>query len=871
MTSASKRPSLKIATPKFSILGIIFLFTASFSLTPFPSLYVSAQDQTFSTIRGQNIFCRKEGEKSFAIILQRDGRFTTVQGKLSAIERRIRSLRSKRNRSLAENRRLSQLRGYRSEWKSVLQTSRKICSTDGNAPDPFGTMAPETPTPISTEQAPSTPTIVTSTPPPTNPPPGDPMVTPAPTPTLQPGTGGLGYPNDANIIDIVRDYGADPSGTIDATSSINRALRDHNATSSAIYPVNPRTIFFPKGTYLISDTIFTESTYFPGAATSTIRLLGEDRGQTILKLRDNSPGFSEGTTKYVLQTANYGSLKFTPAPTPSPNPTPSSPAQPNSGFGNYIENLTIDTGIGNPGAVALRYDVANMGTLQDVTIRSGDGGGKYGIQFFTNSGPGYVNRVTIDGFTTGIIFGPTPVNNIVFEAIDISNSTTGIENAGKNIQIRALKTRNVSTPILTRNKHAVTILIDADFQYPTTSTPRTPPIQIQDEGFFFGRNIIASNRFPSVISHGTKNVVGVNQINLGTRLVQEWSSQPATKGASTIPYSLQGKTVYSLNLPVKDSPQINVLRTPGYNSWANVTAPAFGAVSGDSIDDTAAFQAAIDSGLPIVYAPYGRYLINGTLHITKNVERIDFLFSYIEGTGTIKIGPFDSTSKAEYVLLENLVSSGGINIQHHANKPVTIRNVKARMITSSASAIGDLFVENSGPRTSFELAGPPTWIRQMNREVVGFRNLGAKVWVLGDNLEGKGADIAIERYPYQPSFVTTSGGSTEILGGAVDALRYYARDRDKTQPLYSAVTNPQDLNRSRISVVAGSLEIQAVSGKTGKAIVDKDGQPVFGSWDTYFLDDAPPDIRVLLSDAHGAKSTIGTSQRRSFISLYSSE
>jgi hypothetical protein len=41
--------------------------------------------------------------------------------------------------------------------------------------------------------------------------------------------------------------------------------------------------------------------------------------------------------------------------------------------------VTIDTGRGNPGAKALEYHSNNMGRLENVVIRSGDGTGVLGL------------------------------------------------------------------------------------------------------------------------------------------------------------------------------------------------------------------------------------------------------------------------------------------------------------------------------------------------------------------------------------------------------------------------------------------------------------------------------------------------------------
>ena len=46
-------------------------------------------------------------------------------------------------------------------------------------------------------------------------------------------------------------------------------------------------------------------------------------------------------------------------------------------------NLTLDAGRGNPGAIAIQFISNNDGGLEDVTIRSADGGGPIGLDLRT--------------------------------------------------------------------------------------------------------------------------------------------------------------------------------------------------------------------------------------------------------------------------------------------------------------------------------------------------------------------------------------------------------------------------------------------------------------------------------------------------------
>ena len=202
----------------------------------------------------------------------------------------------------------------------------------------------------------------------------------------------------------------------------------------------------------------------------------------------------------------------------------------------------------------------------------------------------------------------------------------------------------------------------------------TSPILIR-QGFFFGRNIKVSDRYEAVVLNGADKVLGVSPTDTGLRVVNEWSTHAATKGRAQIDYKSSADKVYSLNLPIKDAPARFVATTPRYRSWANVT--HYGAIAGDRYDDTEAFQAAIDSGRPIVYAPYGEYVIDGRLIVRGKVERFDLLFSMIRGTGTILVGPFPGNATGEAVRIENMISAG-IYVGAQRKQECVITQLKGR-------------------------------------------------------------------------------------------------------------------------------------------------------------------------------------------------
>ncbi|MEO1238033.1 MAG: virulence protein, partial [Planctomycetota bacterium] len=73
----------------------------------------------------------------------------------------------------------------------------------------------------------------------------------------------------------------------------------------------------------------------------------------------------------------------------------------------------------------------------------------------------------------------------------------------------------------------------------------------------------------------------------------------------------------SLGLPIRDTPE--TFDEPIAN-W--VSPLDFGGVANDGIDDTAAIQAAIDSGARTVYLPNGDWDVEGTIELRGAVERV---------------------------------------------------------------------------------------------------------------------------------------------------------------------------------------------------------------------------------------------------------
>lgn len=186
-------------------------------------------------------------------------------------------------------------------------------------------------------------------------------------------------------------------------------------------------IYFPAGTYLVSDTVcYTlphlstrQQVDYTCELCRNIHLLGEDRDTTVIRLQDHTPGFEAGSGKPVVS--------FTFAFTEGKETT-------NCAQMNTLEDITVDCGAGNDGAVGVRYASSNCGRIENVTIRTQTG--LYGLEFDYGSECCAAN-VRIEGFDYGV--RSTHTSPVVFDGLDVSqNRVAGVYSAGGNMNFKTM-------------------------------------------------------------------------------------------------------------------------------------------------------------------------------------------------------------------------------------------------------------------------------------------------------------------------------------------------------------------------------------------------------------------------------------------------
>ena len=138
-----------------------------------------------------------------------------------------------------------------------------------------------------------------------------------------------------------------------------------------------------------------------------VMILGAGRDLTVIRLDDGARGFGKGAEKPVVC---YALLK----------------AGSNVSLGNFLEDLTIDTGRDNPGAVGCLWACSNYGGLRRVRIRSADGRGRIGALMDRRNACGYWRDVEVDGFEIGIFHRAGFESTVTFEDCLVRNSATGV-------------------------------------------------------------------------------------------------------------------------------------------------------------------------------------------------------------------------------------------------------------------------------------------------------------------------------------------------------------------------------------------------------------------------------------------------------------
>jgi hypothetical protein len=541
------------------------------------------------------------------------------------------------------------------------------------------------------------------------------------------------YPAGAPGVIVVTNgpYNAVPDSVTDCTSALQSAFTNNN-----------KLVWLPNGTYKVTAPLIAANTSYPFGTV----IQGQSQTGVVIRLANHSASFASGSTNPVIWMGQ----------------------DPPQRFGNSIRNLTIDTGAGNPGAIALRYYANNFGCVREVTLKSGDGQGVAGLDmsYSRANGPNLIKHLTVDGFQKGIWTGYA-MESLTFEGITLTNQTSvGWLNeneqrvvngpthkpASQVLSIRKLNAHSLTVTALS-NPSGHVVLLDSTLAS-TGAASTVPAITNGPTAKLLVRNLTTSG-YQCALKDGGTTVAGPN--------LAEWLSDA--------PVSLFSSTSNTLKLAIQETPDVP-WDDPA--TWANIKnygATDWNSGEGSQFDnDAPAIQAAIDSGATTLFVPGGSYRVLSPILVRGNVRRILGI-----GNGSL-VGAGNNASGQPYtnivwqvadgthpvVVIENMGTGwffDCVGVDNPSARTLVLRDL-ALQPPRFTTGTGDVFVEDVTARF-WSVNSRRLWARQINPEGDGTHivNTGGAVWILGLKTEDMGLILD-----------ASAGARTEILGGMVYSL-----------------------------------------------------------------------------------------------------
>ena len=141
-------------------------------------------------------------------------------------------------------------------------------------------------------------------------------------------------------------FGASPDGTGDNTAAMQAAVDELERTQE--YGI----LFIPEGSYRFSGTV---------ELWRGIRLIGFGAKRPLFFLADGTAGFEGPDSKYIFHFRDR-----------RPKPGAELRDAQNTSFYGGIRNINFDLGHGNKGAVAARFRIAQLNSLEDIDFHCQD-------------------------------------------------------------------------------------------------------------------------------------------------------------------------------------------------------------------------------------------------------------------------------------------------------------------------------------------------------------------------------------------------------------------------------------------------------------------------------------------------------------------
>ena len=447
------------------------------------------------------------------------------------------------------------------------------------------------------------------------------------------------YPERLEDKSAVYLAGAKGDGIADDTAVLQKAI-DQVADTT-----HQGIVFIPAGHYRLTHTLYV----WPG-----IRLIGYGATRPVLTLAANTPGYATGPSYMMMFTGGRtgeqrrggvqrpaNARRPTPVNFPGTVPAALGVVDANPGtFYSAMSNIDFEIGDGNPGAVGIRFHIAQHCFLTHMDFHIGSGmaalhdvgnegedlhfyGGQYAIMTGRPS-PGWQFTLldsTFDGQREAAIHEHEA--GLALIRVTFRNVPTAIDIEPNHIEelwIKDSRFENISGPA---------ILISNEDSRLT---------EINVEGALCDRvKIFAKLRDSGKTFSGKGDLYRVDAFLHGLTF-----DTPKSKG--TILSRIQTAPITSM--PPQGPPAIHAL--PAQTGWAN--ALTLGAKGDGTTDDTATLQHIVDTNRT-VYLPSGRYLLTDTLRLRPDTVLIGLHPSTTQFDLADSTPGFDGPGSAKPMLL----------------------------------------------------------------------------------------------------------------------------------------------------------------------------------------------------------------------------
>lgn len=444
-------------------------------------------------------------------------------------------------------------------------------------------------------------------------------------------------------------------------------------------------------------------------------LQGQSTNGTIIKLTNNNPNYQNPASPVSI--INMGQI-------------------PEQRFRSHIRNLTIDCGVGNSGAVALRALAHNQGGVSNIKVISSDPGkiGRAGIDiaYSGGAGPMIIENCLVEGYNYGI-WSNHPVAGAAFYDIKLEGQLQyGIYNGGNTPQ--PLHLENIesinsvpayyegTTGLITQS---AVYLINCYFHNNGTPTANTAvPL---NRSTTYIRNLVVEDYAKSLT-----NPYDGTDLTGNVELYQDYSAEHLGYfGGDCVNYG----TKKSLLLPIEDLPYIPLEQD--FSKWVTP-------IGRPEATFRERVQAAIDTpGATTLYFPLGDYTTDGgTIYLRGDIQRVIGTEAKVGGTTQFVI----DEGTADTIIIERLAGIFNSQIVNISNRDVILSSITIDTNTGGRPSFtndgrkaginkrgtGDLFIQDMAS-DSIEIYGINCWARQLNVESASARakvilNDGATFW-----------------------------------------------------------------------------------------------------------------------------------------------